>query len=250
MINLNTQKLIWEKQIKNEYEKYQIFISDNNMPKYKVNFIDSTKNKVPYSMEVLTQKNPMILNINMGFLVGKSGKHCQPNLYHEFTHMWDHNNLFHSKDPKERKSVLSLYTEYHASQIEFLRFVEFESINSAKRINSKDRFYEFDKEETVFEYYNDRCQLLSESISNYNIEVSTGNYKAVIDSYMYVFGIKSIYDKYIDDIELPQVTSIFHENMINMYSLLQDYKIEKLWEILLDCSKIFDNLHILNSIKD
>ena len=44
MINFNTQKLIWEQQIRNEYAKYQIFIDDSNMPKYKVNFIDSTKN--------------------------------------------------------------------------------------------------------------------------------------------------------------------------------------------------------------
>lgn len=250
MINLNAQKLIWEQQIKNEYAKYQIFIGDSNMPKYKVNFIDSTKTKVSYSMEVLTQKNPMILNVNMGFLAGENGKHCQPNLYHEFTHMWDYNNLFQDRDHKERKSVLSLYTEYHASQIEFLRFMEFESINSTKHINSNDRFYEFEKEETAIDYYEYRCQLLSESISNYNIDASTENYKAVIDSYMYMFGIKNIYDQYICAIEFPKVDSIFHENMINMYSLLQNYKIENLWKILLDCSKIFDNLHILNSIKD
>ena len=183
-------------------------------------------------------------------MINGKNKYCQPTLYHEFTHMWDYENLFKDKDQQERKSVLSLYTEYHASQIEFLRFMEFESINSNKNINMNDKFYEFDKEESVFDYYDDRCQLLLESINNYNNDTSTGNYKAVIDSYMYVFGIKSIYDKYIGVIELPQVTSIFHENMINMYSLLQDYKIEKLWEILLDCSKIFDNLHILNSIKD
>lgn len=248
MINFNTQKIIWEQQIKNEYAKYQIFIGDNNIPKYKVNFIDSTKNKVSYSMEVLTQKNPMILNVNMGFLVGKNGKHCQPNLYHEFTHMWDCNNLFQDRDYKERKSVLSLYTEYHASQIEFLRFMEFETINQNKSIDHNDKFHEFDKEVTVFEFYNERCQLLSESVNNYKADISTSNYKTIIDSYMYVFGVKSIYDKYIDIVELPSVDSIFHENIMNLYSLLQDYKIEELWEIFLDCSEIIDNLHILNSL--
>lgn len=248
MINFNTQKLIWEQQIKNEYAKYQIFIVDSNMPKYKVDFIDSTKTKVSYSMKVLTQKNPMILNVNMGFLVGENGKHCQPNLYHEFTHMWDHNNLFRDKDQQERKSVLSLYTEYHASQIEFLRFMEFKSIKYTKHINSNDKFYEFDKEETVFEFYDERCQLLFESINDYKDDNSAKNYKAVIDSYMYIFGVKSIYDKYIGIINIPQIDSIFHDNIMNIYSLLQDYNIEDLWEILLDCSKILDNLHILNSI--
>lgn len=31
MINLNTQKLIWEQQIRNEYTKYQIFIGNSNI---------------------------------------------------------------------------------------------------------------------------------------------------------------------------------------------------------------------------
>ncbi len=220
MSNLNTQKIIWEQQIKNEYEKYQVFINDSNMPKFRVNFVDSTKNKVSYSMEVLTQKSPMILNVNMGFLIGKNAKHCQSTLFHEFTHMWDYYNLFRDKDPKERKSVLSLYTEYHATQIEFLRFMEFESVSQTKDIHSSDCFYEFGKEETVFEYYDERYKLLSESINNYRTDASTSNYKAIIDSYMYVFGIKSIYDKYINVIELPQVDCIFHKNLISIYPLL------------------------------
>lgn len=248
MINLNTQKLIWEQQIRNECTKYQIFIGDSNMPKYKINFIDNKNMEISYSMEVMTQKIPMILNVNMGFLAGKNGKHCQPTLYHEFTHMWDHNNLFPDKDQQERKSVLSLYTEYHASQIEFLRFMECNSVKDLKSFDQNDKFYEFDKEETVFEFYDERCQLLSESINNYINDSSTANYKAVIDSYMYVFGIKSIYDKYIDVVEFPKIDSIFHKNIMNIYPLLQDFKIEELWEILLDCSKILDNLHILNSL--
>lgn len=248
MINLNTQKLIWEQQIKNECIKYQTFIGDSNIPKYKINFVDNKDFSISYSMEVLTQKIPMILNVNMGFMVGKSGKHCQPTLYHEFTHMWDHSNLFQDKDQQERKSVLSLYSEYHASQMEFLRFMEFESVKHTKGIDPNDKFYEFDKEETVFEYYDERCQLLFESINNYKDDNSTKNYKAIIDSYMYVFGIKSMYDKYVGIIDIPQVDSIFHDNIMNIYPLLQDYNIEELWEILLDCSKILDNLHILNSI--
>lgn len=248
MINFNTQKLIWEQQISKEYMKYQTFIGDSNMPNFKINFVDNKNMEILYSMEVMTQKIPMILNVNMGFLVGKNGKHCQSNLYHEFTHMWDYYNLFHDKDPNERKSVLSLYTEYHASQIEFLRFMEFESVKDLKSIDQNNKFYEFDKEETVFEFYDERCQLLSESINNYKNDSSTENYKAVIDSYMYVFGIKSIYDKYIDIVEFPNVNSIFHENIMNIYPLLQDYQIEELWEILLNCSKILDNLHILNSL--
>lgn len=248
MNNFNTLKLLWEQQIKNEYIKYQQFISDDNMPKYRTTFIDSTKTKVSYAMEALIYKRPVVLNVNMAFMINGQNKHCQPTLYHEFTHMWDSENIFKNKEIQERKSALSLYTEYHASQIGFLRFMEFESVNQNKKINQDDKFYEFDKEKTVFEYYDERCQLLSESINNYNDDSSTENYKAVIDSYMYVFGIKSIYDKYIGNFDFPKVDSIFHENIMNMYPLLQDYNIEELWEIFLDCSKILDNLHILNSL--
>lgn len=248
MNNFNTLKLLWEQQIKNEYIKYQQFISDDNMPKYRTIFIDSTKTKVSYAMEALIYKRPVVLNVNMAFMINGQNKHCQPTLYHEFTHMWDSENIFKDKEIQERKSALSLYTEYHASQIEFLRFMEFESVKDLKSIEQNDKFYEFDKEETIFEFYDERCQLLSESINNYKNDSSTENYKAVIDSYMYVLGIKSIYDKYIDIVEFPKVDSIFHENIMNIYPLLQDYQIEELWEILLNCSKILDNLHILNSI--
>lgn len=250
MNNLNAQKLLWEQQIKNEYPKYQVFINNTNMPKYKVNFVDSTKTKISYSMEALIYKRPVILNVNMAFMINGKNKHCQPTLYHEFTHMLDAENLFKDKNQQERKSVLSLYTEYHASQIEFLRFMEFESIRHFKSIDKNDKFYEFDKEKTVFEFYDERCQLLSESINNYKIDASTINYKAIIDSYMYVFGIKSVYDKYVNIIEFPQVDSIFHQNLMDIYPLLQKYKVEELWEILLNCNQILDNLHILNSIEN
>lgn len=249
MNNLNAQKLLWEQQIKNEYPKYQVFINNTNMPKYKVNFVDSTKTKISYSMEALIYKRPVILNINIGFMINGKNKYCQPTLYHEFTHMWDSENLFKDKELQERKTVLSLYTEYHAAQIGFLRFMEFESVNHTKNINSNDRFFEFDKQETVFEYYDERCKLLSESINAYNLNASTNNYKAILDSYMYVFGVKSMYDKYIGIVELPKVSSIFHKNLMDIYPLLQNYKVEELWEILLNCSKILDNLHILNSIE-
>ncbi len=246
-VNFKIKKHQWEQQIHKEYMRYKEFIENTNMPNYKIVFINNLKD-ITYIMETLTYKKPIILNINMGYMLLGS-QHCQPTLYHEFTHMWDYYNLFQDKDLKDRKSVLSLYTEYHASQIEFLRFMEFESVSKTKDIHSSDCFYEFDKEETVFEYYDERCKLLSESISNYRTNASTSNYKAVIDSYMYVFGIKSMYDRYVENIELPQIDSIFHQNMINFYPLLQDYSVIELWNVLLKYSELFDKLHILNSLE-
>lgn len=245
-INFKTKKFQWEQQIQKEYIRYQQFIKNTNMPKIKIVFIDDLKN-IPYAMETLTYKRPVVLNVNIGYMVCGS-QHCQSTLFHEFTHMWDSENLFKDKDTQERKSVLSLYTEYHASQIEFLRFMEFESVNHLKPVDPNDKFYEFDKEKTVFEFYDERCQLLSESINSYKTDGSAKNYRAIIDSYMYVLGIKSIYEKYVGLIEFPSIDSIFHQNIINIYPLLQDYRVEELWDVLLGCSKILDNLHILNSI--
>jgi len=249
MTNLQTQKLVWEQQIKIEYDRYKIFIGNNNMPKYKVKFVDRSKNKISYAMESLSYKRPVILNVNMGFMINGKNKHCQPTLYHEFTHMWDTENLFSDKDFKERKSVLSLYTEYHASQIESFRFMEFESINSNKIISPSDKFHEFDNFMTAFEYYDEKCKLLSESIVNYDMNTSTNNYKAVIDSYMYVFGIKSVYDKYIEPIDLPHVDSCFHQYLVKLYQFLQEYPVTELWEILLKNVEVLDKLHILNSLE-
>lgn len=233
MINLNIQKLIWEQEIRNEYAKYQIFIGDSNMPKYKVNFIDSTKTKVSYSMEVLTQKNPMILNVNMGFLVGKNGKHCQPNLYHEFTHMWDCANLFISEYPLSRSKFLSLYTEYHASQIEILRFIECGSIDNIRNITPIDEFFVFDKKISAIDYYLNVCRFLFEKSCIYKSCKIPENYKYLMDAYMYVFRIKNVYDKYINNIEVPRINDIFYEYMVTVYSLFQKYRINELLEPLL-----------------
>lgn len=69
MNNFNTLKLLWKQQINNEYAKYQVFINDSNMPKYKINFVDSTVTKVSYSMQTLIYKCPTILNVNMAYMI-------------------------------------------------------------------------------------------------------------------------------------------------------------------------------------
>lgn len=249
MYNLNNLKLLWEQQIKNEYIKYQKFIENTNMPKYKVNFVDGTKNSIGYSMQTFTYTKPIVLNINTGFMI-KGNKHCQPVLFHEFTHMFDSKNLFNNKPEEEKTKVLSLYTEYHASQIEFLRFMEFESIETKKNIKSSDIFMCFDNQYSVFEYYNNKCKLLFESIKKYNKYKTIESYKTVINSYFYVFGLKSIYDKHIENVEMPLYSEcIFNNLIIPFYKLLQNYNVDDLWDMFLKLKYILDKTYTLDVLK-
>ena len=54
-----------------------------------------------------------------------------------------------------------------------------------------------------------------------------------MDAYMYVFGIKNVYDKYIKNVEMPKINDIFYEYIVIIYSLFQKYSINDLLKNLL-----------------
>ena len=66
---------------------------------------------------------------------------------------------------------------------------------------------------------------------------------------MYVFGIKNIYDKIVNIIELPQVNCIFHEKLVGLYPLLKNSDISDLWDVLLLCSQVLDKTYIIDSLQ-
>lgn len=118
-MNTDMRNPFWDKFIEQEYRNYKAFINSYNMPLYKTNYINGDTLTVPYTMQVNTSCNPMILNINTVYMANNRYLHCQPSLFHEFTHMLDSEYLFVDKKSIDRSKFLSLYTEYHASQIDF-----------------------------------------------------------------------------------------------------------------------------------
>ena len=106
--------LMWNEFITQEYQNYKMFINNNQMPQYRTNYINGNEIEIPFIMQADTSHNPMILNINIVYMEKDKYLHCQPSLFHEFTHMWDSANLFIDEEPLNRSKFLSLYTEYHA----------------------------------------------------------------------------------------------------------------------------------------
>ena len=147
--------------------------------------------------------------------------------------MWDSANLFIDEEPLNRSKFLSLYTEYHASQIEFLRFIECRSIDNIHNITPLDEFFVFNKKISVIDYYLNVCRLLFEKSCIYKSYKTPENYKYLMDAYMYVFGIKNMYDKYVNNVEIPKINDIFYEYMLITYSLLQKYNTNDLFKPLL-----------------
>jgi len=234
MFNTSIINPLWDSFIEQEYQKYKIFVNDSNMPSYKTNYINGNEINVPYTMQTDTSCNPMILNVNTIYMDNEKYKHCQPTLYHEFTHMWDDKNIFVNKEPVDRNKFLSFYTEYHASQIEFIRFIEADSISNINSVEPMDEFYVFNEKISVVKYFLNVCRLLFEKSCKYKSEKTIGNYKFLMDAYMYVFGIKSIYDKVIGEIKLPEINDIFYTYMLSIYSLLQNNNVNELWTPLLE----------------
>lgn len=239
-IDFKIQEYKWTQQIKKEYEKYKIFINDTNVPNYKPNFIYDQN--VSYFMCAHLYRNPIILNVN-GATMLAYGEHCQPTLFHEFTHMWDSQNIFLNQTQPDRIRSISLYTEYHASQIQFLKFMEFNSIFDNKTVKGTDLFWWLDNKCTAYQFYKDHCGLLQESTQKYINEPTMNRFKVVIDSYLYLFGIKNIYDNLFDTIDIPQNNCIFHNEMTKLYQILQEYEVEYLSGILCETQKLLESIH-------
>lgn len=112
--------------------------------------------------------------------------------------------------------------------------MEYDSINDIKDIYPMKEYFDFDKKVSVINYYLNKCRLLFISSYQYQTNKSVENYKCLMDAYMYVFGIKSMYDKIIGFIEVPKMNDIFYNHMLSIYSLFQNKNLNELWDILLE----------------
>lgn len=176
--NFKTKELAWTHLIHKEAEQYKKFVGNDNLPNFKIIYSHNTNEKPNSSMKVDTYKRPSNLYVNSGFMIDKNFDY-KSTLFHEFTHLWDSENLLKDITLKEKHKMLYLFTEFHASYIQALIIMGAESINFNTQVLD---YYK------ILSTINDDIVLIEEYVEKFNQSKSTENYNGILNSYMYYFG--------------------------------------------------------------
>ena len=225
-----------------EYENYKRFIQNNNMPAYNIGYIENIDD-ISYIMRTTTYTNPMSLMVNLGYILLSECKNFEPTLYHEFTHMWDSYNLFTNKNINDKKKVLFLYTEYHASIIEFYKFIKLENVNTKCKIEEYQKYPYWNKKYTPQEFLQDKIELVYEFSENYKKSKTPKSYIQLLQSIMYVWGTIDAYNNINDSnlsISLPR--TIFDKYLKILHKVFKlNCLDDRVFDAILKLNKLLDN---------
>lgn len=101
------------------YKDFSKFVREENLPKFKINYVDSRLNKeISYKANVELFGSVIQLNINIAYY--SYGSEFKNILVHEFTHIYDYYKLSNYAGEEFLRKNMQLYTEYHAYQFETL----------------------------------------------------------------------------------------------------------------------------------
>lgn len=113
---MNKLELIWKYQIK-KFEQEFLKISEySRVPNYNIKFIVENPT-IDYKMKIINSTNPITLCIKDSIMMNN---HYKENLVHEFTHICDFTFLLNDWEIKDKRKVLSLWSEYHATFLQSL----------------------------------------------------------------------------------------------------------------------------------
>lgn len=202
------------------YNKYKKFVDYNNLPKFKIEYVKD----VPYKMEVVCSESPIPLNID-----ASKFNDCDfdffKTLYHEFTHIYDYEILF--KRNKDREFFLSLYSEFHAAQIELLYLLKEKSLYQCKYSTIHNKIATSDKAFNILKFLlnekkNTACECRDKFLSNSNPYTlhyflnTTANYAGLIS--MLPKNMSNLYELIFlkDEMEeFPKIIEVFSNDVIN-----------------------------------
>lgn len=227
------------------YDDYKVFIglNDDIMPKLNPIILeqkDCVNNSLAY---VITDEitslianiyiNPVLNDFKDRFKISK--------LFHEFTHILDYINFSSKYNEKDLLSIMTTYSEYHASQIEIAYNVGLKNIYNIRKFNLDKTFITYEnrqikiEEDYVIPIAN-VLKIIDKPFDTYN-ELSAvnyfKNYKIFETKTMYYLAKRNFCEK-ISLSKIPNLTDKFYNSFAPYIRKLEEY-IE---------SKDFDNLII------
>lgn len=179
-------------------------IKDNIFPKLNRIVINETTNNYKHISYAYTNSNNILdSTVNLYIhpkLFSYTKQFQESKLYHEFTHILDAITLFKNYNESKRNILLSIYSEYHASQIELICAIGFKTFCHDKRIDLSKTLIPYKNttssvEKEYLRPLNDALKIIQQdNDSYYNIYVVEyyQNYTIFESNLMYYLGKKNL----------------------------------------------------------
>lgn len=226
-------KLIWEHNIRNFEKEFLNMFPDMKLPNYKINFIQEIKN-INYSMQVEHTKNPMALNINMGYMCDKNFDYKNV-LTHEFTHMNDYYSLLNDRNPKFKSKALSLYTEYHATYIQ----AQYLFSQNKKSIDC------------IMQNILESELLIQENIESFNKGKDLSSWNGILYGYKYYFGYVDYYNSICKKYEMKHFDFENDKILYDLYNCLTLHiTSDSFWEVCYKIQTLLDKSILYELLQD
>ena len=202
--------------IRSFYEKYKEFINCDNLPVFIIQYVDGREDEtIYYQILNVVYHEPIILFCNIA-VIDFSSYDFQVLLVHEFTHIYDYYIQKEKYDFDFIRNNFSMYSEYHAVQIETLyQFNLIKNISDEINIQDKDKLsIEFIKK--ISRYY-DNFYLSKQDDTKIN-------FIRAIKSYLYASGAISIANQIFN-------LNIEMEDFFEPHKELMHEAIKLLWSV-------------------
>lgn len=169
-------------------EQYKSFMKIDSFPTFTTEYYDLEKNatysriaRAEYSSKDGTYKLLLPRNISMPKFI----------LFHELTHIFDTDKYKNGNQTHD--CCLSGYMEYHAAQIELMKIVGFETVETVASFSMEDSIAEMN--ETVRQYVNNKLEIAQSLIESHETKEKIDGIGASFN----FFGLKSICSMYATD---------------------------------------------------
>ena len=211
--------------------RYKNFMRIDNMPKFDVkpfdiNMADTIKNGFGAfaSQNYNVNTGEQLLNIWVDMY--KPQFHGEYILFHEFTHMLDTDK--YSQQDKEKNVAIKGYLEYHAAQIDLIKLLGADFVDSKISFSMKQEIQLFTKKKTVIDYVQEARKTVLEILNRPDFPANYDMLLGAIGLIYNYFGRLSICRMYATDYD-------------EYAELLEDMKEEKefIGEIGFNALKVF-----------
>lgn len=216
---------IYEIEIIQCYSNYIKFIGNNKLPKFKIKWHNGRKEKLDYlaKFDTLNLYNKTyILHFDVILFVIIKKEERASILFHEFTHLVD-SLRFLSEEYVIFENIMQIYSEYHASQVQLKKQLNFINENENQMVNLADKVFHYDNQLTVEEFILKMIQKCSDRFNLLSTSPDPENYVSDMTSVFYFLGFISISDNTNTtfSVKLEELPMLIKEPIKDIYDLLK-----------------------------
>lgn len=134
------------------YKDYQLFMNWKDAPSIEIEIFNNDPDKLAWVEPPAEENTHFILHIFEG-LKARCQKDYESVLFHEFTHVFDHVNLFPIFEKIGAQNVFAWYSEANAVVIAMMNLLDFQNIKQEKLIDLSETIGYRNEEKTLREYF-------------------------------------------------------------------------------------------------